>query len=151
MLMGLDNKEQIHNPLYAEDEDVADYFIKPVANYQFGTLIDDKAKRAIERSNLIVTMGVSFGETDKTWWKYIGNRIVTSSKVRVIIYHYSKDITDNQFLKRRVIRNETRRFLEQCGLTSEQIAQCSPQVNVAVNEPFLKPDESVVGMERKGY
>lgn len=151
MLMGVDNKEQIQNPLFAEDPDIADFFIKPVSNFQFGTLVDEKVKTAIGEANLIVTMGISFGDTDKTWWKYIGNRISSSSKVRVIIYHYCKDIDDNEFLKQRVIRSEKQRFLEQCSLTPKQIVDCSSQVNVAINQLFLKPDERVVGLERKGY
>lgn len=151
MLMGLDNKEQIENSLFADDPDIADFFIKPISNFQFGTLVDDQAKIAIEQANLIVTMGVSFGDTDKSWWKYIGRRIASTSNVRVIIYHFQKDISDNQFLKLRLIREVKNRFLEQCELTPEQITAFSSRVNVAINQPFLKPDKDVIGLDRRGY
>ena len=151
MLMGLDNIEQIQNKEFAADEDIIDYFIKPVSNYQLGTLVDDNAQTAIEQANLIVTMGVSFGETDKTWWKHIGDRLNTSSKVRVIIYQYCQDIADNAYLKQRKKREITKIFLQKCGLSPEQIENCSTRVHVAINEAFLKPDDKVVGISRRGY
>ena len=62
--MGVNDEEQILNPDFSQDPDVWDYLVKPTSNYEIGDMVDDRFAGAIAEANLIVTMGLSFGETD---------------------------------------------------------------------------------------
>lgn len=74
LLMGVNDESQIVNPAFAKDEDILDYMVKPRSNYGIGTRVEEIVTRLIENAQLIVTMGLSFGETDRVWWQTIGKK-----------------------------------------------------------------------------
>lgn len=151
ILMGVDNQQQIKNPLFAKDEDVHDYFIKPKINLQLGFMQDEIATRIINNAHLIVTMGISFGDTDYTWWKIIGKHLKESPNTKIIINHFSKENLPSSLLEPRKKRHVKDFFLSKCGLDNDNIKLFSNNVYIAVNKGFLQPDYYIVDDEnRKG-
>lgn len=88
LLMGVNDETQIQNSEFAKDEDILDYLVKPRSNYEIGTRIEERFVNYIKEANLIVAMGLSFGETDKVWWRAIGMRLKSDINVKVILFTY---------------------------------------------------------------
>lgn len=72
LIIGIDNKEQIENVNFKENESLYDYLIKPKMNELIMEENMDFFKSKINEASVISIYGMSIGDTDKTWWKEIG-------------------------------------------------------------------------------
>lgn len=114
VILGVNDESQIENKDLVVPE-VFDLLIKPHINEQLGTLVDVECRNLIREANLICLFGVSIGDTDKCWWKEIGNNMIKSSK-RIIYYTYDLDTPhfNNQLIGKR--RDYLNRLLQKCDL-----------------------------------
>ena len=94
MILGVDNKEQISNEAFRDDIDMQ-WLMKPYVNNELGEHNDREAKKMIDNSSLICIFGMSIGETDKTWWKYIYNWLLSDRKRHLIIFYYNDKIVES--------------------------------------------------------
>jgi len=90
-ILGVDNKNQILNKSFKNDEDMQ-FLIKPYQNNIIGENNEIKAKQIIDNSNIICVFGMAIGETDKTWWNYIYNWLKTNNYRHLILFIYNKEI-----------------------------------------------------------
>ena len=88
MIVGVDDKSQIANEQLADDPRVQRCLIKPKMNANSQEMRDDEAKRLIDNSTIIVVFGMSIGETDRTWWKSIANKMLGNTQTQLIIVDY---------------------------------------------------------------
>ena len=94
IILGVDNINQIMNERFRADETVMNYLIKPQTNTGLGNMVDTRCAELIRSARVICIYGMSIGETDTTWWKEIGNRLMRDHSVRVLYFPYSNDITN---------------------------------------------------------
>lgn len=139
ILMGVNDESQILNPEFAQDEDVWDYLLKPQSNYEIGTLIDSRVEQMILESHLIVTMGLSFGETDLNWWQTIGTRLKNGGKIKIIVFSYVKDLPVDLRKHQPIRRAKKKEFLIRCGFEENEHYKYIDNVNVCLNGGLFSP------------
>lgn len=111
ILLGVDNLEQIANTKFRGDGRMQNYLIKPLTNSALGTMVDDECRILISNAHLICIYGTSIGDTDKSWWKEIGNRISLASSVCVVYFPFVKKLSDELPLRYPLIRNTQKNHL----------------------------------------
>ena len=94
IIMGVDNPNQIRNEGFRSNETVLNYLLKPQTNAGMGNMVDSRCANLIRSARIICIYGMSIGETDKTWWKEIGERLMQDGSVRVLYFPYDNDIAD---------------------------------------------------------
>lgn len=90
LLFGLNDKNQIANSKFQEEDQIVNDVVKPVFNNRLGSDIPSKCKEIIKNSRLICIYGMSLGETDACWWNLIGKCINENSNLVVILFYWDK-------------------------------------------------------------
>lgn len=149
ILLGVDNDLQIENKELRKDEKFAFYYIKPTINSKLQTGYDEAAKQLIESSNIIIIYGMSIGETDKTWWKLIADRLLAGEKGQeCFLVVYLNDGTLHRSsagdaIKSQIeIRNKFLKVLESKSDIDEKDREyVSEHIFCALNTDILTPDK----------
>ncbi len=68
IIFGVDDESQIKNEKVREGCRLSNYLVKKDIDFVQGDEYEKRAVDLINKSNCIITLGLSFGETDKTWW-----------------------------------------------------------------------------------
>ena len=88
IIIGVDNRDQIRNSSFWHSDEIASFLIKADANAAMKNLRHRNCERLIQKANLIVLFGVSFGETDIRWWKLIGEELKKRKDLGIISFLY---------------------------------------------------------------
>lgn len=88
-LMGVNDLQQIHNPVLRDNADVQRCMVKPIASASVGTLVQQRAKEWIKESKIICLWGLSLGETDAHWWKEIMDWMARDKTHQLIVFWYT--------------------------------------------------------------
>ena len=86
MILGVNDVEQIADKRFSENLFYRQFMIKEDANRRFAQNKIERVKELIDNSKIIIIFGMSIGETDRMWWRYIGQWLQTSDDHRLIIY-----------------------------------------------------------------
>lgn len=89
MILGVNDETQILNQELIALEDIQTYFIKSNLNHKIGQNKTSKAQKIIDESGIVCIYGMSLGATDKIWWQYIGQWLLSSTKRALIIFDYN--------------------------------------------------------------
>lgn len=150
LLMGVNDESQIANPEFAKDEDVQDYLIKPKSNFEIGTRIEEQVSSRIETAHLIIAMGLSFGDTDSTWWKQIGMKLKQTTALYIVVFVHEQELpTDErriQPIKRRIRRD----FLSKCGIEVDVQSFYQDRILICINKGLFSPQTIIFEDERRG-
>lgn len=84
IVIGVDNEAQIANDDFKNNEAIKDILVKEQSNFVMKNGNADRCRQLISEANIIVLYGVSLGETDARWWKYIGNVLVNTRNTLII-------------------------------------------------------------------
>lgn len=84
IVIGVDNEAQIANDDFKNNEAIKDILVKEQSNFVMKNGKADRCRQLIREANIIVLYGVSLGETDARWWKYIGNVLVNTRNTLII-------------------------------------------------------------------
>ena len=87
-LFGVDNANQIKDESIRAECERTGSLVKPYMDADSGLGYDDRAKELIESSDVIVTFGLSFGESDRVWWERLYQHILGRGRVLVICPYY---------------------------------------------------------------
>lgn len=150
ILMGVNDETQILNPDFAKDEDVWDYLVKPKSNFEIGSLVDERVKDLIMDSHLIVTMGLSFGETDSYWWHVVGHRLRKDNNIRILVFSYESHLPPDLRQHQRIIREKRRAFLSKCGVEEREYNYFENSIIVCLNAGLFSPKTIIYSDDRKG-
>lgn len=150
LLMGVNDESQILNPRFAEDENVWDYLVKPRSNAEIGTLIDTRVADTIMSSHLIVTMGLSYGETDSNWWRIIGSRLKSNNNVLIILFEHVKNLPVDPRKHQPICREKRKGFLLKCGIEESETSKYVNSVFVCLNQGMFNPNTYFYVDDRKG-
>lgn len=150
LLMGVNDEKQILNPDFAKDEDILDYLVKPRSNYEIGTRVDERFTDYIKEAQLIVAMGLSFGETDKVWWKTVGVRLKSDNNVIVLLYAYERNLPTDERRKQPIKRRVKRDFLTKCGISKDNQPAFESRIYVCLDSGLFSPNVHIYQDDRKG-
>jgi hypothetical protein len=110
IIFGVDNLEQIKNPMLKDNECVNYCMVKKATNMAINSFNFSICENLIKEANLIILFGVSLGDTDLRWWKLIGEETKKRKDIIIIDYLFSsvKISKDRQYLKA-LLENERRK------------------------------------------
>jgi len=116
MIMGVNDKSQIKNIMFAGDDEISREIIKSQQNSDMRTNYEKQVMETIDQSDIICVYGMSIGETDKKWWNYIGEWIKKDKKHALVILKYDEKFNKRfPFKQNKLIDEITNRFLELSG------------------------------------
>ena len=86
LILCVDNPSQIANEAFQSNRKITDYMIKTNVNKALGERKTEIAKEIIDKSKYICLFGLSIGDTDCTWWKYLVEWLNRSESNRLILF-----------------------------------------------------------------
>ena len=101
IILGVDNESQIANEEFRKIEDIKDCLVKMQSNQAMKETRHVVCKDLIDNAHLIVLFGVSLGDTDACWWKYIGKNLEKRKNLAIIQHLYApEEVPPTQLQKR---------------------------------------------------
>lgn len=101
IILGVDNESQIANEEFRKIEDIKDCLVKMQSNQVMKETRHVVCKDLINNAHLIVLFGVSLGDTDACWWKYIGKNLEKRKNLAIIQHLYApEEVPPTQLQKR---------------------------------------------------
>jgi len=91
MVFGVDDLDQIKNEKVRQGCAAHKYFVKKTIDDVLGDENEQEAARLIAESGCIVTLGLSFGVTDKSWWDILFKRVFTDKALLVPCVYQEKE------------------------------------------------------------
>jgi len=92
LILGLDNVEQILNDKLKRNPKLSKYIIKAAVNTALGERKIEIAKEIIDKSRYVCLFGLSIGDTDGMWWKYIIEWLLRDERNRLVLFVNEKAI-----------------------------------------------------------
>ena len=90
-VFGVDGEDQINDPEIKRYCVQNGFLIKPGADALDGTKNEERAIHILDNSNSVVLMGLSYGATDRFWWRKLYD-MVLANRIHLIICPYFKKI-----------------------------------------------------------
>jgi hypothetical protein len=140
-LVGVDNQSQIINKNFSSDKKIARHIIKPHINDKLKNFNNRDATSLIQKSHIICLFGLSLGETDKTWWKIIGNWLKEHSERQLIIFNVVEPW--NPIHSAEEIENIDKvvgKFCAAAGISEAAQAQIEDRIHIGLNTDLFKLD-----------
>lgn len=145
IVLGVDNTTQIANEKFKDDAVAKDYLVKTQCNEGLKSDNTRQCESLISSADIIVLYGVSLGETDSHWWKYIGNLLLhPASKCLLIDFEYVQGKPWDPKRKNRltqVERNLKNRLYEKLGLMDEDPVERKEIINMLKDRIFIQVDK----------
>lgn len=144
IVVGVNDQGQIENLLFRSDIDIIESFVKPEYN---DSCLNDKnlnAKSLIERADIIVFFGASLGDSDRMWWRMIGERVVNpKERVLLVYFPYDKDKDDVVFpnYRRRWNKEYLEKLLNALDIPAERMIEAEKKICIGLNKPLFKMDK----------
>ncbi len=141
MILGVNDISQIDNEELRKNIYITDALVKPNNNRTYGISHTSQCERLVEKAQLICCYGLSFGDTDKIWWKKICQELQNHQDLFVIIFwHMDKkeDYSNNGHKLQNEKRQIKSRFLEQGGLGKTVPDSISNRIYVSINAPIFE-------------
>ncbi len=137
IIVGVNDPSQIDNEEFRKNQDILDIVVKPQTNKMFGNGRIAQVSSIISHTKLFVLYGVSLGETDKMWWKAIGEAMINNS-ARLIYFVYEKPEEENPLLIGRKKREFLDKFCKQAAIPENNKSKISLQLFIGYNKSIFK-------------
>lgn len=160
MIMGVNDASQIENDQLRKLTYATDVLVKADNNHTYGVGHTNMCDNLIENAQLICCYGLSFGDTDKLWWRKVCDEMRKRSDVLLIIYtHQEKaiDFANNGPKKENQMRQKRDFFLRQGGVDESERMGLAQRIFVSINDPIFNiqvddrtPEEKLMGKSVPG-
>lgn len=138
LILALDNAKQIANPDLQSNPRITEYIVKSAINEALGEEKTEKAKRLITDSDYVCVYGMSFGDTDLMWWKYLLNWLQRKNSHKLVLYIYA-DKTKNPSGTEKLRQQDQWRdfFLRKVGAKDDIMTNLRGQVIVVLRSKIF--------------
>lgn len=140
MILGVNDASQINNDKLRKLSYATDALVKSECNHIYGVSHTDQCDELINNAQLICCYGLSFGDTDKLWWKKICHALISRQDLYVILFAYIKDMPDYANSGHK-LQNQIRRiqnvFLTKGGIEESLWASLSSRIIVSINNSIF--------------
>lgn len=134
MALGVNDVSQINNETLKSDQDIVTSLVKPEFNKELRHLIDRDCQASIEDATWICLFGLSLGDTDRCWWRTIGQYMINNTYCRLLIFSRDSDFPANRenlrIRRENRIRNE---FLRKTNLSKDQCDLIQDRIFIGYN------------------
>ncbi len=151
MITGLNDKSQIANPELRDNDDLIHTFIKPQVNSDCGELIDQEALELIKSTSIFVIFGMSYGATDKLWWRKICDSMLSDSSKYLLLFEINDKCKKIHMENEYKIKNKVKeKFFNGLDLNDDQKKKIAPRILITFNSPrMFKFAEPTKGKQEK--
>ena len=91
MVFGVDDLDQIKNEKVRQGCAAHKYFVKKTIDDVLGNENEPVASQLIAESGCLITLGLSFGVTDKSWWNILFKRVFSDKTLLVPCVYQEKE------------------------------------------------------------
>lgn len=139
IIIGVDNRDQIKNSSFWHSDEIASFLVKEEANAAMKNLRHRSCGQLIQKANLIVLFGVSFGETDIRWWKLIGNELKKRKNIGIISFlHCPNEIPETRKFKLMTVeKRERQRLYSKMGIYYSLIDDLDSRFFIVINSSMF--------------
>jgi len=116
IVFGVDNISQITNPNFHNNQEIISEMVKPkqLSDIQEldvnNDISSELAKNDINESAIICVFGSSIGNTDESWWRFIGKWLKQTNKL-LIIFNYEGSKPDSLIVReKRRVRDKKEKY-----------------------------------------
>lgn len=122
VLLGVNDISQLEGTENVKKR-LAPYMLKPDMNTALGRQTISHIKEIINSSQYIIVYGMSLGETDLIWWKYLSEWLKAAQSRRLVLHVYDQGITSKSGTRTLRLQDKKRnQFI--------QISQCkNPEIS----------------------
>jgi len=134
LVLGVDNEAQIKNPKLRGNVEMMNLIVKPRINEYVGDANDVHSRTVINNATRIYIFGCSIGDSDQTWWRLIGERLVKGAKLFIFAFDEKGFANDRHQVDQ--INMETsykQRFMRLAEINSDDLDSVRKNIVVTVN------------------
>lgn len=138
MVLGVNDKSQIKNKAFKENQDVLEAMVKSECNLAYGHTIDELFKKKIRAASMICVFGSSIGDTDNMWWKLIGQRL--NDNIPLLIFTKGEEVISRRigYKNNRTKRKMRDYFLDKTHLSEGVRKRIENNVYVGLDTSMFK-------------
>ena len=135
IVLGVNDKSQIKNEAIVNDPNASNLLIKQELNNQIGELRWEDARDRIDSSQYIIVYGMSLGDTDRNYWKYIYEWLLKNDEKHKLILcvHTNQNVHLSATDYSRQQRAQRDRFIKSAGI--KKIDETVLQKIIVINNP----------------
>ena len=145
-VLGVDNENQILNKELLTTPQLKELVIKSENIKALGELWEEKAKDQLSNSRFVCVLGMSLGESDAEWWKFLSEWLEKSPSRHIIIYWFEKNPPNNISTRKQLqCMNKVKElFLSYSNLNNEIYDSLKSRIHVVINtQKFLKLEKKI--------
>ncbi|MFY0631729.1 MAG: bacteriophage abortive infection AbiH family protein [Flavobacteriaceae bacterium] len=136
MIIGVNDKSQISNEIFKEQDEVTYNLIKSVSNEISKELVMEDCINKIKGAQLICIFGSSIGSTDLMWWQLIIEKLKTDCLL--VIFHRGPDTNPLLPSENAILENKVKNdFFEMAKISASERKALEKKVIVAVNSEMF--------------
>lgn len=160
MILGVNDASQIENNELKRLAYAIDTLVKADNNHSYGIAHTNHCDSLIRNAQLICCYGLSFGDTDKMWWKKICGELRRRGDLYIVLFAYEPNMPNyannghKRELKMRQIRED---FLTKGSISDHDKRILSERIFVSFNDPCFNiqiddrsPMEQLMGKPAPG-
>jgi hypothetical protein len=138
MVLGVNDKSQIKNNSFQENQDVLEALVKSECNKAYGHTIDDLFKEKIKAASFICIFGSSLGDTDNIWWELIGERL--KDNIPLIIFTKGEEVISSRigYKNNRTSRKVKNYFLKKTKLSDDVKQRVENNIYIGLDTSMFK-------------
>ena len=139
-ILGVDNSTQIFNDELAKDKTFTRLVLKPEINKKLRNRKIESVISILNASTVICVFGMSIGETDKTWWQYLGKWLLNDKHHLVffdVIDKYNKIHTSQTI---RSVDKIINHFYNMADFPDDKRDLCESRIHIGFNTGLFKVD-----------
>ncbi|MCL2812700.1 MAG: bacteriophage abortive infection AbiH family protein [Clostridia bacterium] len=141
VIIGVDNTSQIANTALSADKKFTRRILKPVINDELRNMKNGEGDKLISQSEIICVFGMSIGETDKTWWKRIGQWLYTKSSAQLVLFIYEEPYNKRHAtLTIEIVYKWIDRFFDLWGIPNDRRESLRSRIHIGLNTDLFKVD-----------
>lgn len=118
IVLGVNDITQIKNEDIAKDPQSAAFMIKQELNNQIGEMRWEDAKEQIDNSQYIIIYGMSLGDTDRNYWRYLYDWLSVKDKIHKLILcvYTTQNVKQSATEYSRQLQIQRERFILAAGI-----------------------------------
>lgn len=136
MVLGVNDISQIDNENLRNNQYVIDALVKANNNHSYGDNHTNLCRQLIHEAQLICCYGLSFGDTDKVWWKLICDELSRRGDVILIIFAHADKMpnyANSGHKLQNMMRREINNLLSKGDVDNSLKQQLSQRIYVSIN------------------
>lgn len=160
MILGVNDVSQIANDELKKLTYATDTLVKSDNNHSYGVSHTNSCGNLISNAQLICCYGLSFGETDRMWWKKVCEELKRRGDLYIILFAYEPkmpDYANNGHKLENKMRQKRDEFLTKGGVSDPEKINLASRIFVTFNDPCFNiqvddrsPMEQLMGKSAPG-